>query len=116
VATGPTRSTPPRLPGHARIETVLVVERGAVEQLRRLRVDDDLDGVAERGLLIVGGDLAVEEHLVGEPAAATGPDGDAQRQVVGTFGCQQLLDLAGCCIGQRDHGAQSTDAPGDAPG
>src|SRR6188472_2555182 len=45
------------------LEAVLVVERGAQQQLRRSRVDDHLHGAlgAELGLLVVRCDLAVEE-------------------------------------------------------
>ena len=36
------------------VEAVLVVERRALEELRRLGVDHDTHGLAERGLLVVG--------------------------------------------------------------
>src|SRR4029079_18108019 len=85
------------------VETVLVVQRGAGEELGRCGVDDDLDGRPELGLLVVGVDVAVEEHLVGEATAATGPHGDAERQVVGTFCGQQFLHLDGSVFSERDH-------------
>ncbi len=91
------------------VEPVLVVERGAFEQLRRGRVDDDLDGsvVAVGGLVVVGGDVAVEEHLVGEAAAATRSNGDAQCEIFGTLVGEQLTDLDGGGIGERDHSGTS---------
>src|SRR6056297_220205 len=64
------------------VEAVLVVERGAFEELGRGRVDDDLHGAV---VSITGLIVAVEEHLVREPAAAAGTNGDAQRQLFGTF-------------------------------
>ena len=58
---------------------------------------------AERGLLVVAGDVTVEEHLVRESAAATGANGDAQCELGGTFGLEQLGHLGSGRVGQRDH-------------
>jgi hypothetical protein len=85
------------------VEPVLVVERRPLEQLRRGRVDHDLDPVEIGGRLVLGADVAVEEHLVRETAAATGPDRDAEREFVGALGLEQFLDLAGSGVGERDH-------------
>ena len=71
------------------LQAVLVVERGARQQLRARRVDDDLHA-AELGQLVVAGDVGVEEHLVREARAATGAHGDAQRQLGLALGVEQL--------------------------
>ncbi len=52
---------------------------------------------------VVGGDVAVEEHLVGEAAAATGPHGHPERQGVVALGGDELTNLVGCTVGHCDH-------------
>lgn len=44
----------------------------------------------------------VEEELVAKARTATGLHGDAQRQVVATFGLQEGFHLAGSFVGQHD--------------
>ena len=58
----------------------------------------------EHRLLVVGGHVTVEEHLVREPAAAAGAHRDAQCQVGGAFGLEQFLDLGCGGVGEGDHG------------
>src|SRR5258706_6239992 len=88
------------------VEAIFVVERGALQHLCGLCIDHDVDGgtrVSEGCLLVVGGDVAVEEHLVGEATAAARAHSNAQRQVEIAFCFQQFLDLDGGGIGERDH-------------
>ena len=65
-------------------------------------VDDDAD-LAEGGPLVVGRDVTVEEHLVREPAAPTGPHRDAEGEIGGAFGVEQLFHLGGGGVGEGDH-------------
>ena len=61
-----------------RVEAVLVVERGAQQQLRRGGVDDDAHLIGpELSRFVVVGEVAVEEHLVRETAAPTGANSHA---------------------------------------
>src|ERR671913_152567 len=85
------------------VEPVLVVQRGPFEQLRRCRVDHDLDVVQIRRCLVVGVDVAVEEHLVREPTATARPDRDTERELTCALGLEQFLDLADGGVGERDH-------------
>jgi len=75
-----------------------------LEQLRRGGVDHDTNGVAKVGLLVVGGNVAVEEHFVGEAAASAGAHSDAQGKIFGAFSVEQFADLGGGGVGECDHG------------
>jgi hypothetical protein len=86
---------------------VLVVERGAVEELGARRIDHDLHaGVVGRDVVVV--DVGVEEHLVAESRAATGAHGHAQRQGVVALSRDEVLDLDGRGVGERDHSGSSS--------
>src|SRR3954471_19267529 len=62
------------------LQRILVVERGAGEQLGTRGVDDHAHAAIRRGQVIVG-DVAVEEHLVAEARAAAGAHGYTQGEL-----------------------------------
>ena len=91
------------------LEAVLEVERRPAEERRAGGVDDDLDPT-EVGDRIVGGDVAVEEHLVAVARAAARPHCDAERQRRVAFGLEELPHLRRGGVGE----VEDRPAVGDA--
>src|SRR5262249_18254147 len=85
------------------LETVAIVERSAREVLGAGRVDDHAYPVAVDLLDVVGGLLAVEEHLVREPRAPTRAHGHAETELRLVLGVEELLDLGRRGFGENDH-------------
>src|SRR3546814_4039691 len=84
------------------LEAVLVVERGALQEVCARGVDDHPHTAFVSELVVVG-DVGVEEHLVAEARAAAGADGDPERELGGALGLDEVLDLGGCGLCERDH-------------
>ena len=85
------------------VQTIFVVKRCALKQLCRRWVDKHANTLTKLALLVVGGDVAIEKHLIRKSAAATWAHGDAQGEVFCAFSGEQFLDFFGCGIGKCDH-------------
>src|SRR5438309_3036812 len=83
------------------LEAVLEVEAGSPQVGGAGRVDHHLDA-AGVGRQVVGGDVAVEEHLVAEARAAAWAHRHSQGQLLVALRYQQLLDLGRGAVGEGD--------------
>src|SRR3712207_2408946 len=80
-------------------EAVDVVELAAHDVRDAHGVDEDLDALLVQNLVVVV-DLVVEVDRVLEAGASTGPDTDAQREVLLAFLGHKVLDLLGRVVGE----------------
>ena len=70
---------------------------------------DDHAHAAVLGADVVGGDVAVEEHLVAQAGAAARAHGDAQEQLGVAFGVEEALHLLRGDVGEGEDGAGVLD-------
>src|SRR5213594_3500524 len=84
------------------------VELGAFQELKALRIDDDLDAVALEGPVIRVDGVGVFDP-VGEAGTARGAHAQAQTHSLPSLG-EEIGDVSRGAFGQSDHGSQAAVA------
>src|SRR5204862_4297958 len=81
------------------------VELGAFQELKALRIDDDLDAVALEGAVIRVDGVGVFDP-VGKARAARSAHAQAQTHSLPSLG-EEIGDVSRGAFGKRDHGSQA---------